>query len=245
MNKIKLVIGVILVFAVGILAGSICTGFYFKGELKQFIADAPPMDMRIRRVLDDFSKDLDLSETQKIQIEKILHDAQEKILELRRNTFPQMEELNEKTLDLIRGKLDEKQRGKFNAFYNKMKRFNDRFAVRLDFPGRPFSHELDEMKSRLNLKPEQASEIEKIMKESFNSRENIMKETREKEPPDFSIIRNKMMEIDALENKRIEEILTKEQIESYNKLKEEKGRRRPPLPDQDSSNNPPPPLPRW
>lgn len=245
MNKIKLIIGVILVFAVGILAGSICTGFYFKGQLKQFIAEGPPMDMRIRRVLDDFSKDLDLSETQKLQIEKILRDAQEKILELRRDTFPHMEELNEKTLELIREKLNEKQREKFNTFYNKMKRFNDRFAVRLDFPGRPFSHELDEMKSRLNLKPEQASEIEKIMKDGFNNRENIIKEGREKEPPDLSIIRNKMMEIDELENKKIESILTEEQLDSFKKFLEERGRRRGPGPDHDSSNNPPPPLPRW
>jgi Spy/CpxP family protein refolding chaperone len=245
LNKIKLIIGVILVFAVGILAGAICTGFYFQGQLKQFIADGPPMDMRIRRVLDEFSKDLDLSDTQKIEIEKILRDAQEKILELRRNTFPQMEELNEKTLVLIREKLDEKQRGKFNSFYNKMKNFQDRFAVRLDFPGRPFSPELDEMKSRLSLTPEQRSDIEKILKDGFNSRENIMKESRERGSHDFSIIRNKMMEIDALENRKIESILTEEQMDKFKKFMEEKGRRRGPGPGQAPSDNPFPPPPQW
>ncbi len=109
-----------------------------------------------------------------------------------------------------------------------MKRFNDRFAVRLDFPGRPFSPELDEMKSRLNFTPEQASEIEIIMRDGFNSRENIMKESREKEPPDFSIIRNKMMEIDELDNKKIEEILTGEQLETFRTFSEERRFRMPP-----------------
>jgi|WetSurMetagenome_2_1015567.scaffolds.fasta_scaffold155407_3 hypothetical protein len=244
MNKLKLIIGVILVFAVGTLAGVICTGFYFKGQLKQFIAEGPPMEMRIRRLLDDFSKDLDLSETQKTQIEKILRDAQESLFEFRRKTFPQIEALNEKTLELIREKLDEKQREKFNTFYNKMKNFQDRFAVRLDFPGRPFLPELDEMKTRLNLTPDQAAGIETIMKENFDKREKIMREDRDKQPPDFSIIRKNMMEIDELEKKKIEEILKGEQLESYRSFIEEKRSRRPPAPGPDHSNSMPPP-PRW
>jgi hypothetical protein len=244
MNKFKLIIGVILVFAVGVLAGAICTGYYFKEQLKMFVAEGPPMDMKIRRLLDEFSRDLDLSEAQRIEIEKILRDAQEGILELRRKTFPQIEVLNEKTLELIREKLDEKQREKFNTFYNKMKNFQDRFAVNLDFPGRPFPPEIDEMKNRLNLKPEQVSRIEEIMKENFRKREKIMDQGRDKQPPDFSQIRKNMMEIDELENKKIEAILTKEQLEIYSSFLEKKRSRRPPAPGQDHSNSLPPP-PRW
>ncbi|MDM7920527.1 MAG: hypothetical protein QUS12_15410, partial [Methanosarcina sp.] len=88
-----------------------------------------------------------------------------------------------------------------------------------------------------------ASDVYK--RQSFNSRENIMEKGRDKQPPDFSEIRNKMMEIDALENKKIEEMLTAEQLESYKKFMEERSQRRPPGPDQDSSNSPPPPPPRW
>jgi hypothetical protein len=241
MNKFKLIIGVILVFAVGALAGAIYTGYYFKEQLKVFVAEGPPMEMKIRRLLDEFSRDLDLSEGQRIEIEKILRDAQENILELRRKTFPQMEALNEKTLDLIREKLDEKQRAKFNTFYNKMKNFNDRFAVNLDFPGRPFSPELDEIKTRLNLKPEQVSRIEEIMKENFSKREKIMEQGRDKQPPDFSIIRKNMMEIDELEMKKIEEILTGEQLEAFRAFREERRLRMPFGPERKPFDNPLPP----
>lgn len=227
MNRLKLVVGVVLVFAVGLLAGAICTGFYYNERIKVFSAGGPPMDARVRMLLDEFSRNLELSDTQRIEIEKILRDAQNKISELRRKTFPQIEELNEKSLELIREKLDDKQRVKFNTFYNKMKKFHDRFAVRLDFPRRPFSPDMNDMKDRLNLKPEQVDEIEKIMKDSFNKREKLMEKNRKGQTPDFSKIRQEMMKLENSEHEIIENILTEEQREAYKKYSEEKRFRRP------------------
>ena len=263
MNRLKLVIGVVLVFAVGVLAGGIGTGFYFKERIKDFIAEGPPMDARVRIFMHEFSKDLELSDAQRVEIEKILRDAQEKIFELRRKTFPQIEALNDKSLNLIREKLDDKQKEKFNTFYNKIRRFHDRFAVRLDFQDRPFPRNIDELRDRLKLNPEQESQIREIREDFFRKRETIMKENRKDQPPDFSKIRQKMVEIDQKENKEIEKILTEEQIKEYRKYVEDRQLRRPPgpghhegLPEGGSPNGPPdgppnslhkqPPMPsRW
>ncbi|MGD9157585.1 MAG: hypothetical protein PVG39_04205 [Desulfobacteraceae bacterium] len=230
MNRFKLVIGVILVFAVGLLAGAICTGIYYKERIKVFAAGGPPMDAKVRMLLDEFSRDLELTDTQRSEIEKILQDAQEQISELRRKTFPQIEEINDKSLELIREKLNDKQREKFNTFYNKIKRFHNRFAVRLDFPGRPFSRDLNEMKERLNLQPEQIKKIEEIMKDGFQKREKFMEESRQEKPRDFSQIRQELTKLDDQEYESIEKILSKEQREAYKKYLEEKRNRIPPAP---------------
>ena len=228
MNRLKLVIGVVLVFAVGLLVGAICTGLYYNNRLQMFAGGGPPTDVRVRMVLDDFSRDLELTETQRAEIGKILQDAQDQISDLRRKTFPQIEEINDKSLDLIREKLNDEQRERFNTFYNKMKSFHDRFAVRLDFPGRPFSRDIDELKNRLNLQPEQVAKLEEIMKDGFNKREKIMQESRQKQPPDFSRIRQEMTTVDDQEYEKIEKILNEEQREAYQKYLEERRNRRQP-----------------
>lgn len=244
MNQFKLIAGVTLVFVVGIFAGVIGSGFYYKERLKDFSAGGPPMDARIRMLLDRFSHDLELTDIERAEIEKILRDVQDKIFELRRNTFPEIEEINEKGLELIKERLDSKQREKFNSFHNKMKELYDRFAVKLDFPGKPPNPDINEIKDLLGLTPEQVSEIEKIMDDGFNEREKIMEEHRGQESPDFSQIRQKMMDSENAQRKRIEEILTAEQLEAYRKYMEERRFRRPPGPPPDPSGGLPP-APRW
>lgn len=230
MNKLKLLIGVVLVFAAGLLAGAVCAGFYYKDQIREFSASGPPMDMKVRMLLDEFSRDLELSESQRIEIEKILRDAQEKFFELRRDIFPQIEELNKASLELIKEKLGEKQRQKFSEFYNKMRKFHDRFAVNLEFPGKPFPRNIDEMQPRLNLKPEQVAQIQKIKEKFFDRREKIMEENSREKPPDFSKIRQKMMELDALESEEIEKVMEDDQLEAYREYMEEKHFRGPPGP---------------
>lgn len=246
MNKLKLVIGVALVFAVGLLAGTICAGFYYNDLIKVFEAGGPPVDVRVRMLLDDFSRDLELTDTQKTEIGKILRDAQDKIFEIRRKTFPQIEEFNEKSLALIKEQLNDKQKEKFNTFDNKIKRFHDRFAVKLDFPGRPFPSYINEIKDRLSLKPEQVFEIEKIIEDIFQKREKIMDKNRKEQPPDFSKIRQEMTKLDNQEQERIERLLTEKQLEAFRKYTEERRTIRTPGPGGGPMPfNGPPMRPNW
>lgn len=239
MNNLKMITGVVLVFAVGVLAGAISAGFYYKERIKYFTAEGPPVDARVRMLMDEFSRDLELTDTQRAEIEKILRDAQDKIMEIRRKTFPQIEELNDKSLEQIRETLDKRQKEKFNIFYNKMKNVQDRFAVRLDFPGHPSPHNTSKLRDRLKLTPEQESQIKKIKEDFFKKRDEIMKEDRKDQSPDFSKIRRKMSEIDDQENSEIEKVLTEEQIKIYKKYVEERRLRRPPGPGDSHSDGPP------
>ena len=256
MNRFKLITGVILVFLVGLLSGAMISGFYYKERINDFAAGGPPEGERIRMLLDRFSHDLELSEPQKSQIEKILHDVQDKIFQLSRKTFPQIEELNDKGLEQIKALLNDEQRERFNSFQNKMKEVHDRFAVRLDFPERLPTDNIDEMKKLLGLTPEQVSEIQKIVDEGFRKRERIMEKNRGNDPPDFSKIRHEMMETEDTQRKSIENVLTPDQQEIYKKYLEEKRHYGPPGPGPTPSEVPPgmepnpisggPPLPpRW
>lgn len=252
MNRFKLVICVILVFLVGLLTGAVVSGFYYKERIKNFAAGGPPESARIRMLLDRFSHDLELTGKQKTEIEKILRDVQDEIFQLNRKTFPQIEEINEKGLEQIRAKLDSKQKEKFNTFQNKIQKFHDRFAVRLDFPGKPPVPDIDEMKDRLNLTTEQVSEIKRIMDEGFQKREQIMEKNRGKDSPDFSKIRQEMMDSEDTQRRMIEKILTPDQVESFKKYMEERRPQGPPgqrppgerFPGSEKPGGPPPP-PRW
>ena len=254
MNRLKLITGVILVFLVGLLTGAVIAGLYYKERINNFAAGGPPESERIRMLLDRFSHDLELTDIQKTEIEKVLRDVQDEIFQLSRKTFPQTEEVNEKGLEKIKEILNSEQRKKFNTFQNKMKRVHDRFAVRLDFPGKPPAPEIDKMKDLLGLTPEQVSEIKKIMDEGFQRREQIMKKNREDGSPDFSKIRREMMESEEMQRSRIEKILTPDQLQPYKKYIEEKRPYGPPGPGPNPSGNLPgpgpdqsggPPPPRW
>jgi Spy/CpxP family protein refolding chaperone len=243
MKRFKLVAGVTLVFLVGVFAGAIGLGLYYEKHLDSYATDGPPMDARIRMLLDRFSHDLELTNTQRDEIEEILRDVQDKIFELRRNTFPEIEEINKKGLELIKEKLDSKQKEIFDGFHNRMNELYDRFAVKLDFPGKPPMPDMKEMKDHLELTHEQASEIEKIMNDGFKERESIMEEHRKEQPPDFSQMRQKMMESENDQRKKIEEILTPEQLKAYRGYTDERRFPRPPGPGPNPSDGPPPPPP--
>ena len=241
MNRLKLITGVILVFLVGLLTGAVLAGFYYKERIKDFAFGGPPESARIRMLLDRFSHDLALTDTQKIEIEKILRNVQDEIFQLGRKTFPQIEELNDKALEQIKAVLNDEQREKFNSFQDKMKRFHDRFAVRFDFPGKPRTPEIDEMKDLLGLTSEQVSEIKKIMDESFQKRIQVMEKNRKESPPDFSKIRQEMMESEDALRKQIEKILTPAQVEAYKKYVGGRRRHGPPGRGPYPSGGPPGP----
>lgn len=227
MKQLKLVICVILVFIVGLLAGIVAAKVYYKERVKDFAAGGPPESARIRMLIDRFSHDLELTKTQKSEIEAILSNIQDEIFQLNRKTFPQIEEINEKGLIQIKAKLNSEQKKKFNTFQNKIQVFHDRFAVRLDFPGRPPAPDIDALKDRLDLTTEQLAEIQSIMDEGLRVREEIMERSRKEKTPDFSKIRREMMDSENTQRKNIEKMLAPHQVEAYNKYMEE---RRPPGP---------------
>jgi len=127
MNKLKLASGVILVFFVGVMAGSLGTGIYYKKRVEKFEAGGPPVSERVQIVLGRFSDELNLTNEQRGEFEKIIKESQEKILAIGRKNLPEIEKINEDTFTSIKEKLTDEQKSKLDILIKRMKDVHDRF----------------------------------------------------------------------------------------------------------------------
>jgi hypothetical protein len=121
----KLISGLLLVFVLGILVGSLTTGFYVKHRLAPFVKDPKARKAFIMRKL---TKELQLTSTQKSKIEPIV----EKIIEKRREYYlknrPQIRKIMDQGFDQIEEQLTDNQKEKLEKLrehFKKYKRHKD------------------------------------------------------------------------------------------------------------------------
>ncbi len=120
MNKIRVWVGIVLVFLLGALAGSLATGTYFKHRIERFVKGGhPPIKVVLMKKL---SHELDLTETQRFEIEEILDQLQAKLLDLRRKHQPELENLFDHSFGLIREKLNSEQKKRFDEIRAELRR---------------------------------------------------------------------------------------------------------------------------
>ena len=107
MNKWKLISGIALVFILGALVGSIGTGFYFKHRYPRL------GDHRAGKafVMERLSKELNLTQDQKINIGKIIEQMEEKRREYFLRNWTEME----KSIDQMKKELNNDQQKKLDA----------------------------------------------------------------------------------------------------------------------------------
>jgi hypothetical protein len=107
MNKWKLISGIALVFILGALVGSIATGFYFKHRYPRL------GDHRAGKafIMERLSKELNLTQDQKINIGKIIEQMEEK----RREYFLRNWTEIEKSIDQMKKELNNDQQKKLDA----------------------------------------------------------------------------------------------------------------------------------
>jgi|GEM_PF-795831 len=127
MNKLKLASGVLLVFLVGVLAGSLGTGYYYKERVKKFEAGGPPVQERVQIILGRFSNELDLTDAQRTEFEKIVKESQEKIVALGSKFQPEIKQINDDTFTSIKDKLTDEQKAKLETLIKRMNEVRDRF----------------------------------------------------------------------------------------------------------------------
>ena len=120
MNKLKVWTGIVLVFLLGALAGSLATGIYFKHRIEQFSkGERPPIKVVLMK---KFSHELDLTESQRVEIEQILDQVQAKLLDLRRKHRPEFENLFDHSFGSIREKLNSEQKKRFDGIREELRR---------------------------------------------------------------------------------------------------------------------------
>ena len=120
MNKLKVWVGIVLVFLVGTLAGSLSTGIYFKHRIERFAKGRrPPIKVVLMKKL---SHELDLTERQRVEIEEILDQLQANLLDLRRKRRPELDKLFHNSFGLIREKLNSEQKKRFDEIREELRK---------------------------------------------------------------------------------------------------------------------------
>jgi hypothetical protein len=118
-DKFKIFAGILLVFLLGAATGSLVTNIYFKKEFRSW-KKGKFLGKR-GFLIEELSQKLDLSDTQKQEIEKIMEESFEKIFQLKRKHRPEIKEIFKERNVLIKEKLNEEQKEKFDELVVVMK----------------------------------------------------------------------------------------------------------------------------
>lgn len=119
MKKWKLVIGVALVFVLGLLVGSMGTGLYMKHRFPPHEKD--PSEMRAF-ILERFSQKLDLTEEQRGKFKVIIDQVGERLDEHFRKTHSEIGKIVEPGFSQMREILSREQQEKFDELIESLER---------------------------------------------------------------------------------------------------------------------------
>jgi hypothetical protein len=132
--KVKVVIAILLIFTAGLLAGALVSGMVLNKRFEKFAKEGRfPAAM----VLNRLKWELDLTEKQQSEIEKILEDSHQKLADLRTKYKPEFETIFDNTHEKIKDRLNSDQK---KMLEEKFRRIKDRFEPKPP-PPPPFSHE--------------------------------------------------------------------------------------------------------
>ncbi len=225
MNKFKLLIGILLVFVLGVLAGSLGMGMFIQHRFEKFVFDGPmpgrphhpPMMHFVMRKLD---RELELTNEQRHKIEEMMNQTFERIHSIMSERHPEMEELAQANLERIKGILNPEQKEKMESLklFEKMR---ERFQRKHSFPKgskRLKSGEIfGDLKERLQLNASQEKEIQPIINESIEKRREI----RDWERSNKKAMKSKMDRMLEDTEKQLEKILTEKQMALFLNMQEE------------------------
>jgi hypothetical protein len=115
----KLVSGLLLLFVLGILVGSLGTGFYLKHRLAPIIKEP---GARKAFIVQKLSKKLNLTPDQQTKIEPIVEQMIEKRREFYRKTRPEIKTMMDQGFVRIKEELNEIQQKKLDELREKFKK---------------------------------------------------------------------------------------------------------------------------
>jgi Spy/CpxP family protein refolding chaperone len=223
MNKLKVIVSILLVFTLGMLAGSLGDKLYFKHRFERFAKSGRPPLMHI--LMSKMVRELDLAEAQKTDIEKIVRQAEEKIVSFREKYRPEFEKIMDDTIAQIKEKLSDEQKKKLDKLHEELKmrgRMGPRGTPHPPMMGGMPDQLFATMKERLNLSKEQEEKIHPIMDASREKRRTILKKHGEQERENMGILKNDMQALNKDTEKQLSSVLTEEQLKEYQKIQEER-----------------------
>lgn len=118
MKRAKAMIGIVLLLALGALAGALGTGYLMKQRIQDFFhGPEPPLSMILNRM----SRELELSREQQEKIRPILKKTRTKMTALREKYRPEFQSVFNGSLRDIEAILNDEQKPKLNQFLERMR----------------------------------------------------------------------------------------------------------------------------
>ena len=220
MNKAKLAIGVFLIFFMGMCAGYLGRVYYFKYLENKLYSGELNVDDRSFVLLKKLSERLDLTEVQKHEVNKIIQESEQETFNLRRNYLPEMQAITERSLLLIKQKLNTDQIQKLDDLNTYLEDLHNRAAAELILTEKTAVNELLKNKSLLNLTPDQKENFQKIIEEYKKTREEIINDYNKGGDSGFIILKREISLLDNSIEGRLLEILSEDQMKIYMKAQE-------------------------
>lgn len=114
MKKWVAVTGVVCVFLLGMIAGSLVTLKVVKRHAESAMMSGTVHDRHGARILRFMNRRLDLSSDQRVKIRGIIESARDDLREIQRDTRPRVREVLQTSREKIRAELNPEQAAKFD-----------------------------------------------------------------------------------------------------------------------------------
>ena len=120
MKKAKAVAGILLVFVLGAVAGTLGTHYIYSQRMEGIFRGEPKLsrDFIVRRL----TRELDLDENQAAQLRTIVRETHGELREMRRTLRPQTEAILARSQERVRAILRPEQRLKYEKILEERKR---------------------------------------------------------------------------------------------------------------------------
>lgn len=236
MKKFKVIIGVVLIFLAGSLAGSMGASLVFKKRMGEYLSGERFPGMRVLRKL---STDLNLSDSQKTDIEKILIRSHAELNELRKKHLPEAEKILNTAMGQMKEKLDDAQKGRLDEIYQ---RFLTRFQKGQDHRGAfrkgPPRIEPSEIIHRLHLSDDQREKVIPILEDRLERQKELYEAYRNQKFNLLQEFKKESQAHDASVRSRLIPLLTPEQMEEYQRIQDDPPRPFMEAPDPEQDPDP-------
>ncbi|MBF0606676.1 MAG: hypothetical protein SFH39_15320 [Candidatus Magnetobacterium sp. LHC-1] len=115
MKKWKFATALALVFVSGLLTGAVLTGLYIKHSMVKVIHGGPPAIKKV--IVKRLDEKLNLTQQQRVEVERIVAQTQGEILKLRQKNQPEIERIIESGIANMKASLTPEQQKTLEAMY--------------------------------------------------------------------------------------------------------------------------------
>ena len=217
MGRLKIIISVLLILAVGFLAGAIGSRMFIKHRIeKHYLADEPPGVRFLNRIADR----LDLAKSQAKAIEKIIEQSREELLVYRQKYRPEFQKLFDETLSKISAELNESQKKELNRYIKKVKRRTHRFRHEPPPPPAMPMRSPEEVLNELGIGDASRKEAKALLTTHMAEKEKMEKKFLEAHRQAMHQHKLAMDKLDRDMEKQLEAFMSEAQLKRFKRLVE-------------------------